>query len=35
MTDFKLVFKFKDLNTNKKLNIFDDFFKIPFWHIAK
>ena len=35
MTDYKLQFKFKDEFLNKKLNYDEDYFKLPFFCIAK
>ena len=35
LTDFRLVFKFKDENVEKKFNISDNYFKIPLFHILK
>lgn len=35
MTDFRMIFKLKDEFMNKKYNLNEDYFKIPFFHIAK
>lgn len=35
MTDYKMMFKFKDEYMFKKLNYHEDYFKLPFFQIAK
>lgn len=35
MTDYRLIFKFKDNNLQEKLNYEDNYFKIPLFQIAK